>query len=70
MKTSPTKNVLLSVADGPEGIEIYEDEDEGVVDWSSAFPAVYLTATLNGAFVKLGPFQMKTIYEELVKKLK
>lgn len=67
MKTD--KRILLSVADGPEGIEIYTSDDEGVVDWSPAFPAVYITASLNGAMVKLGPFTLKAIYEQLRERL-
>jgi hypothetical protein len=50
------KQVILSAADGPEGIEIYTSEEEGVVDWSPTSPAMYLVATINGATVKLGPF--------------
>jgi hypothetical protein len=57
-KTDPTKKILLSVADGPEGIEIYTSEDEAVVDWSSAVPSLYLTANTIDAYVKLGPFQL------------
>jgi hypothetical protein len=64
------KTILLSVGDGPEGIEIYTSEDEGVIDWSSTFPAVYLTASLNGASVKLGPFTMGSIYKQLLSCLK
>lgn len=62
------KEVLLSVADGPEGIEIYQSADEAVVDWSGDIPAVYLVATLDGAMVKLGPFQL--IRKQLLEKLK
>lgn len=57
------KEILLSVGDGPEGIEIYASEDEGVVDWSNTFPAVYLVASINGASIKLGPFQLPAIYQ-------
>jgi len=63
------KKVLLSVCDGPEGIEIYTSDDEGVVDWSSSFPAVYITATLQGASVKLGPFTLPEIYRQLREQL-
>lgn len=56
MGTNTDKHVILSAADGPEGIEIYTSEEEGVVDWSPTSPAMYLVATVNGAMVKLGPF--------------
>ena len=69
-KLVPGKKVWLSVADGPESIEIYTDGEKGVVDWSPQDPALYLTATLNGASVKLGPFTLRTIYEGLVSQLK
>lgn len=55
------KQILLSVADGPEGIEIYTSEDEGVCDWSQTFPAMYLTASVNDAYVKLGPFTLSSM---------
>ena len=60
--TEKDKEIILDVSDGPEGICIYTSSVEGVVDWSNTFPSVYLTASLNGAFVKLGPFQMPAIY--------
>jgi hypothetical protein len=66
----PDKQILFSVADGPESIEIYTSDHEGVVDWSSTFPAVYLSATLNGAYVKLGPFQLSAIYNGIKEALK
>jgi hypothetical protein len=50
------RQVILSAADGPEGIEIYTSEEEGIVDWSPASPALYLVASVNGASIKLGPF--------------
>ncbi len=55
------KQVLLRVEDGPESIEIYTSEDEGIIDWASTLPGVYLTATVNGASVKLGPFHCTNI---------
>jgi len=59
------RKILLEVADGPEHICIYTSEDEGIVDWSPTFPAVYLTASINGAGVKLGPFTLSRIFEQL-----
>ncbi len=59
------KRVLFSAGDGPEHIEFYVSEDEGVVDWASDLPALYLTASVNGAYIKLGPFQMKSIRQAL-----
>lgn len=67
---SKDKNVLLSVADGPEHIEIYTSEEEGVVDWASSFPAVYLTATVQGVSIKLGPFELPEIYKQLKEQIK
>lgn len=66
----PNTKILLDVADGPEGIKIYTSEDDGVVDWSSTFPAVYIIINTHDAMVKLGPFQCSKIYNELVSKLK
>lgn len=63
MSYPPDKRVLLSVADGPESIEIYTSEDEGAVDWGLDAPALYLTATLQGAYVKIGPFCLRAIRE-------
>jgi hypothetical protein len=63
------KHTLLSVADGPESIEIYTSEDEAVVDWAAHAPALYITATINGAMVKLGPFQLQSILEGVKKAL-
>lgn len=62
--------VLLDASDGPEGITIYTSDEEGVVDWSQAFPAVYVEATMMGAMVKLGPFSLSSIYDQLVNQLK
>lgn len=64
------KQVLLSVGDGPEGIEIFTSEERGVVDWSATFPAVYLSAAVNGASVLLGPFSMPDIHRQLIEKLR
>lgn len=63
------RTVLLSVADGPEGFEIYESNEEGAADWASTYPALYLTAAINGANVKLGPFSLPGIREQLLKQL-
>ena len=57
------KQILLSVADGPESIELYTSEDEAVVDWARDSPALYLTATVAGSYVKLGPFMLSSILE-------
>jgi hypothetical protein len=65
-KYAPDRQILLSVGEGPEGIQIFTSDDRGVVDWSSTFPAMYLYASVNGASVLLGPFQMKTIYDQLL----
>jgi hypothetical protein len=54
----PTKKILLSVTDGPEGIELYTSEDEAVVDWAGVVPALYLTVSTHDAYVKLGPFHL------------
>ena len=61
---------LLDVHDGPEGIEIYTSEEEGVVDWSNTFPAVYIVVNTQDAMVKLGPFQCSEIYKQLKEQLK
>ena len=63
------ENVLLDIADGPEGIEIYTSEDEGIIDCSNTFPAVYIVVTMYGAMSKFGPFTLKSIYEKLEKAL-
>lgn len=68
MRDDPTKRVLLLVADGPEGIEIYTSKDEAVVDWSPHVPALYVVVTIQDAMVKLGPFQMGTIQRQLAEK--
>lgn len=33
-KKKTDKHVLLSVGDGPEGIEIFTSEDMAVIDWA------------------------------------
>lgn len=65
--TDPTKKILLSVADGPDSIEIYTSEDKAVVDWAADCPALYLTATchMNSA-IQLGPFALSA---NLIKQL-
>jgi hypothetical protein len=59
------RQYLLRAGDGPEGIEIYTSDEEGVVDWSQAFPALYLTASMNGVMVKLGPFSMPEVWRQV-----
>ena len=61
---------LLHATDGPEGIEIYTSEDEGVIDWSATFPAVYVVVATHDSYVKLGPFQCKRVYKQLKEQLK
>lgn len=57
------KKVLLSLSDGPEGIEIYTSEEAAIVEWSSDIPSLYISVTVDGAYVRLGPFHMKSIRE-------
>ena len=57
---------LLSVSDGPESIEIYESVGEGIVDIAAHLPALYLVATTYDAHVKLGPFCLNSIREQLL----
>jgi len=64
------KKILLSVGDGPEHIEIYTSEEEGVVNFSPALPGLYLTASCQDAYIKLGPFQLETIREGIIERLK
>ena len=63
MPYPPDKKILLSVADGPEGIEIYTSDHQGISDWSGDLPALYLNASVNGASVTMGPFNLKKIRE-------
>lgn len=45
------KNIIFDTGDGPEGICVYTSEDEGVVDWSSTKPTVYvMIANDTGCF--------------------
>lgn len=62
------KRVLLQVGDGPEGIEIYTSEEEGVVDWAEHLPGLYVVVTLDGAYVKLGPFHLRSLQEQLAER--
>ena len=62
--------ILLLAADGPESIEIYTSEVEGIIDWSPSFPALYVKITLQGVSAKFGPFTLSTIYNEIIKALK
>ena len=64
------KQILLDVGDGPEGIQIYTSEEEGIVNWAGSFPAVYIVASLWGANFKLGPFTLGSIYTQLREKIK
>lgn len=63
------KHILLEVGDGPEGIQIYTSDDEGI-DWACTYPPVYIVTSLWGAQVKLGPFTLPGIYNQLKDKLK
>ena len=65
-----TRKVLLEVGDGPEGFCFYTSDNEAVTDFATHYPALYLTASLNGASFKLGPFSLSTIQEQLKEKLK
>jgi hypothetical protein len=62
-----TKVILLEAADGPEGIEIYTDDEEGIVDWACTFPSVYVNISINGAMAKFGPFTLPKIYKDIEK---
>ena len=61
--------VLLDVGDGPEGITIYTSENEGTIDWSQTFPALYVDISINGAYAHFGPFSLKSIYESVKKQI-
>lgn len=52
------KKVILSASDGPDHIEVYSSDAEGVVDFSPILPAVYLSASVQDCYVKMGPFQL------------
>lgn len=56
------KQVLLNVGDGPEGITIYTSEDQGIIDWSPSWPALYIEISINGASSKFGPFTLPAIH--------
>lgn len=60
---------LLNIGDGPEGILIYTSEDEGSIDHSNKFPAMYMEVAIHGAAMKFGPFQT-TLYDQLIVQLK
>ena len=64
------KTTLLKIAAGPESIEIYTDDDEGIVDFSYDLPALYLIASTHDSFVKLGPFCLSSIRKQLEERLK
>jgi hypothetical protein len=59
------KRILFSAADGPEGLEIYTSEEEGIVDWTGALPGLYVVVVLQDVSAKFGPFQLPTIREAL-----
>ena len=69
MKNDSTKRILLSVGNGLEGITIYTSDNEGVIDWCSSLPALYLEASVQGATVKLGPFFCSSIRESITQAL-
>lgn len=70
-KNKPNTEIMLFEAkDGPEGIEVFVDDERGIVDWSSAYPAVYVRIANNGAYCEMGPFQLHTIYKQLYAQLK
>lgn len=59
------KTTLLFAADGPECIEIYTDDDRGVVDWAPSFPALYIDVSINGARGHFGPFTLGKVYQDI-----
>ena len=59
---------LLEVGDGPEGIAIYTSEDEGIVDWSSTEPTVYIEICNNETYFRVRLTMQKTV-DELLKAL-
>lgn len=71
-RVDSTKNVLLSVADGPEHIELYTSEDEAVVDWAKDFPALYISVSCGmNSCAKFGPFSLSSnLIEQLAKRLR
>lgn len=62
------RKILLDVGDGPEGIKIYTSEDEGVIDWSSTEPTVYLEIANWETFYRIR-FTRQCIVDALVKVL-
>jgi hypothetical protein len=67
MNKDKTKVVLLDIGDGPEGFQIYTSINESIIDWLGDVPGLYLTASIDGASIKLGPFAMS---HSLIEKLK
>ena len=67
MTHPPDKRILLSVADGPEGIELYLSEHEAVSDWAPHTPALYLVASTHDTHIKMGPFTLRSIQEQLAR---
>ena len=70
LRDAHLRHVLLDASDGPEGIKIYVSEEEGVVDWSETFPAVYVEISLQGASFRCGPFQMREIHDKLMRQIR
>jgi len=56
-------DVVFDIGDGPEGITLYFSEEEAIVDWAATVPALYLTASTNDSYVKLGPFILPKLHE-------
>lgn len=50
------KRVLFEASDGPDGLKLYTSEDQAAVDYAGDENALYLEASVNGAYVCLGPF--------------
>lgn len=63
------KRILFESADGPDSLMLYTSEDESVIDWAGDGNALYLTASVGGAFIKMGPF-LKQIRFDLENTLK
>jgi hypothetical protein len=55
--------ILFESADGPDGIRLYTSEQQAAVDWAGDANALYLEASVNGAFIRLGPFLRKIRFD-------
>ena len=66
------KTVLLSVGDGPDGIEIFTSEDKAVVDWAHDIPALYINISCGmTSAAQFGPFSLsKSLIAQLKERLK